>query len=369
MYIDFIVPELYESDGGIQNYSKTLIYSVRALLPNAILRVFVLNDGHNHDSAIGQAGITYFNAARSKPRFVSSLFKAARLNLPSLVISTHPNFAPLQSLHKSIFHSKYWCAAHGIDAWNIGRGLQRISLSRLDRLLPVSGFTRDRLSAQLCHNCPEQTVLPNSFDHHRFSPGIKSDTLLRNYGIDSGAPVIVTLSRLSFADRYKNIDRLIESIPFLLPSFPGIKLIIVGDGDDKERLANLVNHLNIQQSVVFAGRIRPQHIAEHLRLASVFVLPSSAEGFGIVFLEALGCGIPVIAGNQDGSSEPLCGGLFGQLVDPDLPLAPVISSMLSRKGPALWFNPHDLSTAVSNEFNTEAFRHKLYAILHQDGFV
>jgi hypothetical protein len=89
MYIDFIVPELYESDGGIQNYSKTLIYSVRALLPNAILRVFVLNDGHNHDSAIGQAGITYFNAARSKPRFVSSLFKAARLNFPSLVISTH----------------------------------------------------------------------------------------------------------------------------------------------------------------------------------------------------------------------------------------------------------------------------------------
>lgn len=58
-------------------------------------------------------------------------------------------------------------------------------------------------------------------------------------------------------------------------------------------------------------------MCDHYNLCDVFALPSKGEGFGIVFLEALACGKPVLAGNQDGSIAPLADGKLGCLVDPD----------------------------------------------------
>ena len=366
-YIDFIVPELYASDGGIQNYSKALIASASKLLPNAKLRVFILNDRKNTNYGNQLNNVDFYAANRNKASLVKQVMQAAHVHRPSLVISTHPNFAILQLAHKKIFQSKYWSTAHGIEVWNIQSRLQLKSLSKIDRLLPVSKYTRDRLKNQLRDICPKQTILPNSFDGLRFCPGLKSKHLLGRYGLAEDTPIILTLSRLSYADRYKNIDRLIESIRFLLPRWPDIRLIVMGDGDDRNRLSRIAKDNGVGPSVIFTGRVETAEIPDHLRLASVFALPSSGEGFGIVFLEALGCGVPVIAGNRDGSSEPLREGKFGQLVDPELPLAPVLASMLSCRGPSLWFQPNALSKAVTDEFGLETFCQRLKMILYKDG--
>ena len=61
----------------------------------------------------------------------------------------------------------------------------------------------------------------------------------------------------------------------------------------------------------------PEELPDYFRLADVFVMPSTGEGFGIVFLEAMATGVRVIAGNQDGSRDALCDGALGTLVDPE----------------------------------------------------
>ena len=60
-----------------------------------------------------------------------------------------------------------------------------------------------------------------------------------------------------------------------------------------------------------------EEIVDYYNLCDIFVIPSKGEGFGIVYLEALACGKPVIGGNQDGAIDALCNGELGLLIDPD----------------------------------------------------
>jgi glycosyltransferase involved in cell wall biosynthesis len=71
--------------------------------------------------------------------------------------------------------------------------------------------------------------------------------------------------------------------------------------------------------VIFAGRILESEKVAHYRLADAYVMPSRGEGFGIVYLEALACGIPVVGSKVDGSREALRDGKLGLLVDPGNP--------------------------------------------------
>ncbi|MCP9825029.1 glycosyltransferase family 4 protein [Synechococcus sp. EJ6-Ellesmere] len=361
--IDLLLPELFAADGGIQRYSRTLIQALQVVQPHAPLRVFIRNDHPQHIPTKPWPGISWHPARGSSARMARSLARAARNQRPQLLLSTHPNFAPLQVLHHKLTGSPSWCSAHGIEVWDLRRGPKRWALARLQRLLPVSRFTAARLQLQLGAGCPPIGVLPNSFDQTRFSPGARSPQLLQRYGLHSGQPLILSLSRLSQADAYKNLHKLIEALPALLARWPALRLLIAGEGDDKPRLQSLANQMGVGQQVIFSGRIAEAELADHHRLATVFALPSTGEGFGIVFLEALGCGRPVLAGNRDGSLDPLGDGRFGLLVDPHLPLAPALASLLARQGEDLWFQPQALAQAVGEAFGFVAFCERLDAQL------
>ncbi len=361
--IDLLIPELFAADGGIQRYSRNLIEALRLIRPHIPLRVFCCNDHPKHLSRNGWAGITWYPASGSRRRLATSLLKAAHDQCPQLLLSTHPNFAPLQWLHHQLSGAPSWCSAHGIEVWQLRRGPKTWALARLQRLLPVSSFTADQLQHQLKGYCPPLGLLPNCFDSQRFNIGQPSPQLLQRYGLQPDQPVIVSLSRLSRADSYKHLDRMIEALPALLPQWPTLRLLIAGDGDDRPRLQAIAERLEVQAAVIFAGCIPDAEVPDHLRLATVFALPSSGEGFGIVFLEALGCGRPVLAGNRDGSVDPLADGRFGLLVDPELPLAPALASLLAGQGEDLWFQPQVLASAVAESFGFEAFCRALEAQL------
>ena len=361
--IDLLLPELFKADGGIQRYSRTLIQAMQVVRPRTPLRVFIRNDQPRHIPFNGWSGICWYPARGSSARMARSLAMAAYRNRPQLLLSTHPNFAPLQVMHQRLTKSPSWCSAHGIEVWDLQCGPKRWALARLQRLLPVSRFTAERLQRQLGADCPLLDVLPNSYEHTLFAPGMRSPRLLQRYGLQPKQPLIFTLSRLSSADTYKNLHRLIEALPALLPRWPDLRLLIAGEGDDKPRLHSLANRLGVRQQVIFSGRIAEQELADHHRLATVFALPSTGEGFGIVFLEALGCGRPVLAGNRDGSMDPLRDGRFGLVVDPHLPLAPALASLLARQGDDLWFQPQALAQAVGEAFGFRAFCERLDAQL------
>jgi glycosyltransferase involved in cell wall biosynthesis len=98
---------------------------------------------------------------------------------------------------------------------------------------------------------------------------------------------------------------------------PDLVYLIVGDGDDRSRFQSKASALGIARSVVFAGYIPEDEKPDHYRLADAFVMPGRGEGFGIVYLEAMACGIPVVASKTDGSREATRDGLLGALADPD----------------------------------------------------
>ena len=75
--------------------------------------------------------------------------------------------------------------------------------------------------------------------------------------------------------------------------------------------------LGVADRVVFAGYIPDREKADHYRLADAFVMPGRGEGFGIVYLEAMACGIPVVASSADASQEAVRSGELGVVVDPD----------------------------------------------------
>src|SRR5262249_12921035 len=92
--------------------------------------------------------------------------------------------------------------------------------------------------------------------------------------------------------------------------------LIVGDGDDRPRLEALATECGVAERVRFVGLVRAEELPDYFRLADVFVMPSTGEGFGIVFLEAMASGVPVIGGNQDGSLDALGDGILGTAVHP-----------------------------------------------------
>lgn len=371
--LDVLCPELHAREGGIQIYSRTLIDGLLAVLPPPVrLRVFVRNDRLHHrparldpridlhpcGSPIGPWGLF---------RVLGAQLNAMRQQRPALMIATHPHFAPLQWLLGRLAGCPTWSSAHGIDVWDLRPGPRRWALRRLDRLLPVSRFTRDRLQHLLGGpeggRCPMLTVLPNTYDQGRFHPGPRPAHLLQRYGLQPAQPLIFCLTRLSHLDRYKRVQALIEAMPTLLESFPDLRLLIGGTGSDLTRLRQLVRELDLAKAVLLPGRISTEELADHYRLATVFALPSEKEGFGIVFLEAAGSGCPVLAGDRDGSVDPLADGRFGCLVDPRLPLAPPLQALLEGDGEPLWHRPADLAAAVAERYGQQAFNHHLRELL------
>ena len=369
--LDVIAPELFARDGGIQIYTRTLISSLLAVLPAPVrLRVFVRNDRKCHRPATLDPRIVYV-ACGDGPgpvrlfRFLTRPLFAVIQQRPLISISTHANFSSLQVLLSRIIPTFTMVAAHGIEVWGLKPGLKRWGLCRLNQILPVSQFTATQLRRQLAQACPPLAILPNAYDSQRFQPGAPNQELLRRHQIQPGQPVIFCLTRLTRLDRYKRVRSLIDSIPFLLKSFPDLQLIIGGSGDDLPSLRQYVNDLGLQASIQLPGPIADSELPDYYRLATIFALPSEKEGFGIVFLEAAGSGCVVLAGDRDGSLDPLLGGRFGCLVDPRQPLGPPLLALLQGLGEPLWHQPYELASAVSKSYGLAAYRRRLRQLLSE----
>jgi glycosyltransferase involved in cell wall biosynthesis len=108
-------------------------------------------------------------------------------------------------------------------------------------------------------------------------------------------------------------------MPRLIARIPNLAYLVVGDGDDRARLQARARAAGLEDRVIFTGRISEAEKVAHYRLADVYVMPSRGEGFGFVFLEAMACGVPVVASGIDGGREAVRDGQLGVLVDPTSP--------------------------------------------------
>ena len=173
-------------------------------------------------------------------------------------------------------------------------------------------------------------MLPSSVDGSVFRIRDKNEALEEKYGIRS-RPVILSLARLS-AHEHKGQDRVLKAFVHVLERLPDAVCLVVGGGQDHRIDEVLSEHPQIRKNVIFTGTIANEERLDYYNLADVYVLPSKYEGFGIVFIEALACGIPVVASDGYGCREGLLDGQLGVLVDPDDPesIAKALLDILDR---------------------------------------
>ena len=233
--------------------------------------------------------------------------------------------------------------AHGIEVWRDISGWKKTFLQEHTEIWAVSRFTAAKMQEQYGLAASRVTVLNNALDPFFVLPQQfdKPGALLERYGLDARQPVLLTLTRLSSKESYKGYDRVLQAMAGLKAAFPDLHYILAGKADASEqaRIQALICELELEKNVTLTGFIAEAELSAHYQLADVFVMPSTHEGFGIAFIEAAACGIPLIGGNVDGSVDALLDGELGQAIDPsDIgALTQAIASALPTKkdAPAL----------------------------------
>jgi asparagine synthase (glutamine-hydrolysing) len=329
-----LVTDAYGGNGGIAKFNRDLLSAIAAMPECAELLVAP----RIVSSEVGPLPprVKFLTkAARGKLNFVKCVLACGLRSHVDLMIAGHINLAPLNTLLARLRRVPSILMIHGIDAWTPrDNPLVKPSLAAFTRIVGVSRLTLGRFCGW--SGVPEGVLrlLPNCVDAAKFGPGPKPAALAQELGV-AGRTVILTLGRLASEERYKGFDEVIEALPELRRRVPDICYLICGDGPDRHRLQAKAATLGVSDCVIFTGFVPEERKADYYRLADAYVMPSQGEGFGIVFLEALACGIPVLGSRIDGGFEALLGGELGELVDPsnaDAVVETVMSTLRKGRG-------------------------------------
>lgn len=302
-------------------------------------------------------------------KFVLAVWKAAK-NYDTIIVG-HINLSfAVWGIKKMFPHKKIILITHGIEVWDKLKGVKNYVVKNADQLFSVSEYTKETMVK--IHNLSpgKISVFHNTIDPYFSYPTDfkKPQYLLERYRIEARDPVIFTLTRLSATEKYKGYDKVIEVLPRLKKCSPKVKYILSGKADEREynRLVELQQVNNLLDSVLLTGFIKDEEVADHFLLADVFIMPSRKEGFGIVFIEAMACGLPVIAGNKDGSAEALQNGALGQLIDPesDTEILKALQQSFTINGQIISKKAkYELQQKVKKVFGFETYKQNLEKLL------
>ena len=265
-----------------------------------------------HQLRVGEHVFTARGFARAKQHFILAALRLA-LRHPRLVVAGHPNLAPVAWAIQSLFPGpRTVVLTHGIEVWTPLPVRRRWPLRRADLVLAPSADTAGKLVS--VQGVPKEKVrqLPWGLDPD-FPAGCASMTNHVPPGFPKGR-VVLTVARLAANERYKGVDNLIKAVPRLLPSVPDLHLVAVGDGDDRPQLEKLAREIGAAERVHFLSGLAQEELVACYGGCDVFALPSGGEGFGFVFLEAMGLGKPVVGGAHGGIPDIIEDGVTGFLV-------------------------------------------------------
>ncbi len=193
------------------------------------------------------------------------------------------------------------------------RSLMLAALAGARRVFAVSDSLK-RHMAGLGADPANIRVVGNGVDTEVFHPVDRAEARLA-LGIAESAPVLVSVGGL--VER-KGFHRVIEVLPGLKREYPNLLYLVVGgggpEGDISARLRRQVAELGLEDTVLFLGAMAPEALKQPLSAADVFVLATSNEGWANVFLEAMACGLPVVATDVGGNREVVCRDELGRIV-------------------------------------------------------
>ncbi len=313
MVVIVLFPELLAA-GGVQRAGRQVAVVLQGIAAEhgLAIRILSLNDPPGEQNLrVGDCCAHFRGVGRNKVRFLAAAYRSACE--PRLILAAHPHLAPVAWALR-VGHRDARCVviARGIEVWQPLGALRRHALRRADLVLAPSDDTVEHVAR--VQGVPRKRIrrLPWGLDPD-FLAGSEQRALPRPREIPMGR-VVLAVTRLAANERYKGIDELIQVMLRLLSEVPDLHLATIGDGDDRPRLQDLAAHLGISRRVIFLGRLEREHLIACYQCCDIFALPSSGEGFGLVFLEAMAHAKPVIGGAHGGTPEIVEDGVTGYLV-------------------------------------------------------
>lgn len=312
----FFLTDGYGGIGGIAKFNRDFIEALCAFpsCENVIaLPRLMPNPSEKHPAKLDYI----LEGLSGKAGYFVTALKTIFQKKIDFIICGHIHLLPLAYLAKIVTGKPLLLITHGIEIWQPAKNsLTNYLVGKIDGYISVSQFTKSKFSEWAPVSGIRAYILANCVDLSKFSPGEKNPLLLQKYQLN-GKRILMTVGRLAGFDRYKGFDEMLEILPSLAEQIPNICYLIVGDGPDKARLQQKAKTLGIADRVIFTGYIAEEEKCSYYRLADLYVMPGRKEGFGIVYLEAIASGVPVIGSSLDGSRDALASGKFGVLVNPN----------------------------------------------------
>ena len=315
----------YSRVGGLQNFNRRVIANLGSLAQDgAVGRVAVhlMDDGISDVPSI--PGVAFRAFGRDRLAMIRDTMTAA-LRADVLLVG-HVNLVPIawivRLLHRRIRTNLF---VHGDEVWNDELRPRRFAepwlLKSIDRIASVSAYTARIMAKQYCVPLDRFTLFPNAIDDFTDPPARTQR-----------GRKILCVTRMGPGDHRKNVDQLLRAIALLRDRGRPATLTIAGDGVLRGELEVLATELDISEQVQFAGRVSDEALANLYAQADAFALPSSKEGFGIVYLEAWAHGLPVLCGRQGAPHEIVEDHRDGRLADEDdaTDIADKLDDLLTR---------------------------------------
>jgi glycosyltransferase involved in cell wall biosynthesis len=361
----FVALGVYTGVGGIERFNQRVLRTLAEL--------------GDSDGLESQAVVLWDTAERATraphlarffPGGSHKLATAARFlwqvwrTQPEIVLYGHLLLSPLASIARLLSpRSRHILIVHGWEVW-LEPFRKRVPLWErlavrlgIDEVISVSRFTAGRMAE--AYRLPESMfhILPNAVD--------SAEAAAAPVRRDGTAKRLLTVTRLSGQDTYKGCDQVIRAMPQILARVPEASYDLAGEGELRPRLERLAEQMGVRDRVRFHGYVDDRRLADLYESASLMVMPSTGEGFGIVYLEAWKHQLPVVSGNRDASAEVVTHGRDGLCVDPRSvdQIAEAVTALLSDPERAAAMGREGYRT-MTGAYTHAHFRRNLRRIFH-----
>ncbi len=346
-----LVTEAFGGRGGIAQYNRDLMSALASSKPG--WTIVILPRTAPDPVVIPSGRIEQRQARTGRVAYTMAALRVGLSKPIDIVFCGHLYMAPLAAFVAWFKGAKLVIQTHGIEAWPRPSGLRQYALAAANLVLSVSRYTRSSVLGWATIAPERVVVLPNTVGED-FAPGRSG--LQAEWNLE-GKRVLLTVGRMDKRERYKGQDRIIAAIPQLVAKGHEVAYVVIGEGDDVKRLQSLAQQTGVADRVRFAGAVGPQALIDAYRMADLFVMPSTGEGFGIAFLEAMATGTPALGLPDAGARDALAEGELGA-VSSNGDLAAAIARCLDAPRQ----DPEALSAAVRARFGYNGFRTRVGAI-------
>jgi phosphatidylinositol alpha-1,6-mannosyltransferase len=326
--------------GGVSRYTYEIIYHwLKQGIKVTIVTTVTIDDNLSpYDNEVREnlyyikkTGIGYYRASLVFYQFIKIILKRK----PDIIFLPYWNpYSLFMWLFFYLSFKKYpfIIGSHGTEilglqphssyrARRIFKWMGRQALKNARRVFAVSNYTAGEI-VKLGVNPRNIGIYPNGVDYQKFTPReINQELIFSKYGIpNTKSPILLTVAQLNVR---KGMDVAIKAVAKLKENNRFVRYIIVGNGEDKYRLRELIAQYKLNDRVFILTNVSDHDLIDLYNLCDLFLLLSrhegdiNVEGFGIAFLEANACKKPVIAGNSGGIPDAVDDGKSGFLVEPN----------------------------------------------------